>query len=362
MNVLSAGSLFRSGEETPLVRLTTGKANFDLEFAQGTSAILEKVFACLLPVFRPRETGEAHYRIVVRPFSDMPDDFAEQATRPFALRRSSALPFNLDLTVGMDSDGNRIGFDPASGTACKANSASSVLTLYVSESSHFHLIETFRYTALAVEQSLGSVILHASACLQGDAAVLVLGDKGQGKTTTLLTLLETNGLDYFSGDKVLLDEKDGEVRLRAWPDYPHIGLGTLRMFPRLASACGISFRRNGEALPDSHKVLVEPAVFRRALGANSRTVVHRCRLLVFPDVRQDEISFAKIETAADRIEALSSAIEDARIFTPGQWHGLIETPPARDVFWAVQLLAEAAWWKAAGKGADFGDLLAEDSR
>ena len=321
------GSFLPAGADAHRALLTTGKVNFDLEFTSGTVEVLERAFDCLRPVFRTRGGSDAHFTVLAKNFDALPGYMSAQATQAFALRRSSARPFNLDLMTGVDDAGCSVGVDHAGRTAYHADPAGRTLTFFVSGGSHFHLIETLRYTALAAEQVLGSVCLHASsAALHNGAAVLVLGNKGHGKTTTLLTLIERHGLGYFSGDKVLLDRHDGKVRLRAWPDYPHIAIGTLRMFPRLAAACSVDFEEQGEPLPDARKALIEPPIFRAALRRSGAVATDRCGLLLFPDVRRDDVSLTKIETVDNRIAVLQAAVEDARIFVPGQWHRLIETP------------------------------------
>lgn len=73
----------------------------------------------------------------------------------------------------------------------------------------------------------GWTVLHASAATQNGDAVLALGDKGAGKTTTAL-LLARAGWGLLANDRVFVrPEGDGRVRVLPWPSAAAIGLGLL---------------------------------------------------------------------------------------------------------------------------------------
>lgn len=70
-------------------------------------------------------------------------------------------------------------------------------------------------------------ILHASAVVRDGRAVLALGDKGAGKSTTAL-LLGRAGYQLLANDRVFIRlEPDGALRLLPWPAAAAIGLGLL---------------------------------------------------------------------------------------------------------------------------------------
>ncbi|MGW2724890.1 hypothetical protein [Streptomyces sp. NPDC001492] len=73
----------------------------------------------------------------------------------------------------------------------------------------------------------GWTVLHASAATQNGDAVLTLGDKGAGKTTTAL-LLALEGWGLLANDRVFVRaEADGRVRVLPWPSAAALGLGLL---------------------------------------------------------------------------------------------------------------------------------------
>ncbi len=73
----------------------------------------------------------------------------------------------------------------------------------------------------------GWTVLHASAAVKDGRAVLTLGDKGAGKTTTAL-LLARQGWGLLANDRVFArPEADGTVKVLPWPSAAAIGLGLL---------------------------------------------------------------------------------------------------------------------------------------
>ncbi|MBP2402493.1 hypothetical protein [Streptomyces syringium] len=72
----------------------------------------------------------------------------------------------------------------------------------------------------------GWSILHASAVVRDGQAVLTLGDKGAGKTTTAL-LLARAGWQLLANDRVFIRPDGDRLRVLPWPSAAAIGLGLL---------------------------------------------------------------------------------------------------------------------------------------
>ncbi|WP_322784945.1 hypothetical protein [Streptomyces justiciae] len=73
----------------------------------------------------------------------------------------------------------------------------------------------------------GWTVLHASAAVKDGRAVLTLGAKGAGKTTTAL-LLARQGYGLLANDRVFVRaEPDGTIKVLPWPSAAAIGLGLL---------------------------------------------------------------------------------------------------------------------------------------
>ncbi|MFD0386310.1 hypothetical protein ACFQ2B_39540 [Streptomyces stramineus] len=72
----------------------------------------------------------------------------------------------------------------------------------------------------------GWSILHASAVVRDGQAVLTLGDKGAGKTTTAL-LLARAGWQMLANDRVFIRPDGDRLRVLPWPSAAALGLGLL---------------------------------------------------------------------------------------------------------------------------------------
>jgi hypothetical protein len=274
---------------TQVLRLTTGAVAFDLIIDAAAQAEAGPVLDCLGSYFGPRPAGEAaELTFALRAVVAFDADLAARAVRPMALRRSSAAPFNLDLRLLAEAGPPRMAYDPATGTGYLIDHAARRIELFLTENSLFHVIETVRYTLLVAEQNKGALILHASAAQQEDGAL--------------------------SGDKLLADCPEGRLRLRGWPDFPHVGIGTLSGFPALARACGVALcTADGHPRPPGEKVLIAPARLAAALGAEPAPArAGRAAFVLLPDVRVDQPSLRHIGTA-ERRARLADLIEDAQI-------------------------------------------------
>ncbi|NOR61550.1 MAG: hypothetical protein GQ535_03525 [Rhodobacteraceae bacterium] len=340
-------------------KLTTGAVPFTLEVHAGAEPVAEALINVFNGVF-PEYTGSAPptLRFSLHPADDFDPTLIASATKPFALRRSSALPFNLDLLLSLDDGTGVVAYDPKTLTGYIVNRNQASIAFYVTNDSLFHLVETLRYTLLMAEQNRSTLILHASAAQtdQGDL-MLVLGDKGRGKTTTLLSMVLRDKLRYFSGDKVLADIVDGALRLRAWPDYAHVGIGTFSLFPDFARACGISLTDdNGQPRPNGEKHLVAPDRFAHALDAVPERQASCVSHVILPDVTAEGplIRDLPLTTLPGRFDGI---LEDARQFTPGCWHQLTENkaPVAADVIFAA--LSDARWVEVLGRDVPLSELL-----
>ena len=233
--------------------------------------------------------------------------------------------FNLTACISLETENLIIVHDIKKHTAYKIERDVRRITAYVTGSSFIHLVELIRYTALIIEEARGTTLLHASAAVINEEAVLVLGHKGAGKTTTLLRLLLGGTLDYLSGDKILLNITPEGLAIRAWPDYPHIGIGSLRPYPAFAEACGVRFLwENGDAKPDGHKELIDPRRFRSALPGAPRRSCRKCVHCSSRTSPARNARYKKFTAEEQSLQVLQENVEFPFEFTPGRWHGLFD--------------------------------------
>lgn len=266
----------------------------------------------------------------LRPADSFLPEWRERCTVPMTIRETYAIGFTLKVMRGAWDDGTQLAWDADMRVGYRYDTARREVVFHGDETTAFiHLIELVRYFGLLVEQSRGTAILHSSAVIDGTSGgvVAIAGVKGAGKTTTMLDLVLGRGNGYFSGDKLLLDVVDGRLRARGWPDYPHIGLGSLRQHPALVERLG---SQAAAALDptraDSDKILITPEAFAGALG-RSPVGSGWLERIVLPEVAMD----SALHSRALRGEEIDDVLRDPRIFEwphtfiTSTWHGM---PPA----------------------------------
>lgn len=309
----------------------------------------------LSPYFWEIAQGEPHFRLVFHRFADLPAQWQAHPAEAVLMRKSTAPLFNLVGRGFVLANGDLVVIDVEKATAYRFDYANATVDFYASESSTIHLFELVRYVALLIEEYQGTLLLHATATLGEQGCYLVLGNKGAGKTTTMLHLVLDHGQSYFSGDKVLLSAGlQGGIVLRGWPDYPHVGVGTLLRFRGLAQACGVALHLpDGTPRPASDKVLIEPTLFRRALHCTTQPASQQVAALIFPRVAATPTQIRAVDPAAKQQETLEEYIEHPHQFETTHWHrlcaGLRRTVPA-DPRPLLRHLLAPAWLAVTGVG------------
>lgn len=268
----------------------------------------------------------ADLTLTLLPPSAFPAAARAACVEPVSIRRSTAAIFNLEVLLGRCPSGELAAWDETRQVGYLIDGAQADVRFFGAPDTGFiHLIEFVRYYGLLVEQARGTLVLHASAVSRRwtHEVVGIVGAKGAGKTTTMLSMVASGEYAYFSGDKLLLRLEDGELRVRGWPDYPHIGIGTLGSHPVLAARLGVALHAaDGSPLAPEHKVLVPPRQLLQAIGA-SAIAAGRLSLLMLPDVgersRSGEIALDGGEK--DRIGP-ADLFEWPHQFIAACWHGL----------------------------------------
>ena len=122
-------------------------------------------------------------------------------------------------------DGSLVQFDSAK-RHCKAfirpeiqNEMSTICSLVSGP-----LIETMK--------SAGRFYLHAAGLCHNGISYLISGDGGCGKTTSALNLVRS-GFDYVSDDSLLMDARDGTIRVYPWYRDFHLSPDLCRRYGEL---------------------------------------------------------------------------------------------------------------------------------
>lgn len=263
--------------------------------------------------------------------------FAGADFAPVAMRKSSAASFNLHgLRAGCG--GLEVVDCESTGTAFVFDAAVRTIDLYLSAGSEIQVVEFLRDLVIRHEERCGTLVLHAAAAVGGPAAVVLVGGKGAGKSTLLLDLLSRPGWRFLSGDKAFLTAVDGTVQVTGWPDYPHLGVGTLRGHPALVRALR-ALGHDIAGAADQKKVLFRPEVLRAALGFDFCRGTVPLGWVAFPAVR--EPGAAGTERVAPDPAAVLEGLEFSARNPLGGWHSFLAAPDPAAAGPAVARLADA---------------------
>ncbi|MFC0140311.1 dephospho-CoA kinase [Erwinia mallotivora] len=310
------------------VLFSNQKLNVRVAFAPTCNELFQRLTAFISPAFllcdKTIDDTQLDLHLILRPYADFPASWKAACTTPCAIRHSSASIFNLTLNRGELNDGHQIAWHESDQTGYCWQLGGTQMEMYVNQQSFIHVIEFFRYYLLAVEVAKGSLILHASgveSCTNG-TVVAICGIKGAGKTSTMLNLVTSNAFRYFSGDKLLVDIHKDALRVRSWPDYPHIGAGSLRQHPELCQKMGLSLSHPPLSVADNQdKFLFAPELFQSATG---KSLLRSATLstIVLPNVLGNTSTITALNARDKRELGSSHLFENPLNFITATWHGL----------------------------------------
>jgi hypothetical protein len=335
----AAGDQVQTGSATRRVVLSNEGVVVALEDGMGGAPLSRWLQTFLAPHFAPGQDCQPDFTVVLREFGELPARWLDggPADEPVVIRRSPFRLFDLRGRRRRLPDGSLLVLDTANGTAYRHEPGGVVVEFFGSdtEASRVHLLEYLRTAALLLEEARGTLILHATATVSGGRGYLILGPKGSGKSTLMLHLVLEHGHEYLSGDRVLVSRGPGGLRVRGWPDYPCLGVATLRRFPGLAAACGLGVEDMPAAEADG-KVLLSPGRFRVALPAPMRAACEDVAMLLLPLVSPRETWWRRSDDPA----AVAAHVEFPHRFEAARWHDLLASARATRAAPDEQLLLE----------------------
>ncbi len=305
-------------------KLTLGSHGFSLviNHGHGHLGLVQRLEEFLAPFFGAALFKSEDLALFLHSPEEFPAEAKKFCTVPTPIRISSSPDFNLSA-MSSEIEGGSVLWDFRNQVGYVIDKSRSIIHLYGGDNSFYHLIEMIRYYGLRVEELRGAVILHSSGVVSNDTgeAIAIAGVKGAGKTSTMINLVSTGRWSFLSGDKLLVRARDGEVTVSGWPDYPHVGLGSLRHQPKLCRQLEgqLDF---AATTPNTDKVLIPPDTFRKFFPIASAPDYKLGKLIV-PNVKgSDEFQIESLSMLEKKAIPRESLIEEASKFLAATWHGL----------------------------------------
>ena len=148
----------------------------------------------------------------------------------FIIRNSKTEKFRLSATEINTGEYTVIKYDDSNTILAICGK---YIRAFISEESEVAVIELIRDLVMKDQENRGNLFLHAAAVEKDGLAYVICGVGGAGKTTTLLELINHQDYSFLSGDKVLFLCEDKRIHAMGWPDYPNLGIGTIRRWEQL---------------------------------------------------------------------------------------------------------------------------------
>lgn len=159
------------------------------------------------------------------------DLYEKIAMEVVAQPHSSTLYARARTLIARDEAGAQIlAVSPGEKLAYRSEPASGRLTIYGNDTEPVATAAArlAREAMRGVLLRAGWSVLHASAVSFGENVVLAFGNKGDGKTSTALTLATRSGGELLANDRVFVRrEPSGGVWVLPWPSAAAVGLGLL---------------------------------------------------------------------------------------------------------------------------------------
>lgn len=144
----------------------------------------------------------------------------------------------------------------------------------------FHVIRSLM--PRGAEQN-GYSIFHAAAVEIGGYGIMIVGEPGQGKTTTFLEFI-MQGAVPISNDRVLIPSTGGKLVMHEWPSFINTSIGTIRKIPKLDHlAPKIDFANFDELWHSKIKVAIEPTEFCGIFNVRYKTFTN-INMVLFPQL------------------------------------------------------------------------------
>ncbi|MDW6092148.1 hypothetical protein SBX64_06275 [Vibrio rhizosphaerae] len=154
------------------------------------------------------------------------------------------------------------------------------------------IVELIRDLVFKQTKVKGILALHSTVVEKDGEAILVIGKKGAGKSTTALDMVLNHGYNFVSGDKAFIKFANNNLSVSGWPDYPHLGIGTFYGVEKLSEK--LEFDHTQFTDPNE-KVALSPAIFRTRIPHSKQSSELPIKCILFPNVQKKHITSQRLE-------------------------------------------------------------------
>lgn len=187
------------------------------------------------------------------------------------------------------------------------------------------IIELVRDLVLKNEENRGVLVLHATSALKDGKVSLIIGSKGAGKSTTLLEFVKKDHYQLMSGDKTFVWIQNGELFASGWPDYPHLGLGTISKYPDLINKLQLKDQIENnldDIWSTKHKIAVSPEKFKEVFNCTEAGLTAPVKKIYYPKLQDSkDCDLTAIE---NDMELICPHIESLYNADGNYWNNFIE--------------------------------------
>lgn len=88
-----------------------------------------------------------------------------------------------------------------------------------------YLLRILRDLAYGVNEKRGGVFFHCAGAVFGNSGILIMGEKGRGKTTLLTNMLSLPA-KIIANDRAFLHKKNGKLMIIGFPQAVRVAIGT----------------------------------------------------------------------------------------------------------------------------------------
>lgn len=125
-------------------------------------------------------------------------------------------------------------------------------------SSEIPIVEFIRDIVYKDQEIRGAIVLHSTAIAKDGKVIAISGNKGAGKSSLMLKCIYDLNYSLVTGDKLFMRLQNGSLIIKGWPDYPHLGMGTIRQYPQLLQLLEPEYANCSD---NKFKLLFEPRTF-----------------------------------------------------------------------------------------------------